>query len=237
MSKSSRCKLFCIPHAAGSASLFHHWKELVPASVDLIPLELAGRGKRFAEALYPSFDDALEDLRALMLRYPLDQPYALFGHSMGSLLAYELAWQLQNMGVRPPEALFLAGQLPPNRFPVHHGLHRLPDNELWDLLLELGNGAWDRNDAEIRDVYLPIFRGDLRVCETYRFRPGRDKLTCRLVIMNGEQDAWVGEELGEWRQLSEKACEFKFFRGGHYFIYEEERQVIDQILQNLKKEG
>ncbi|WP_405505605.1 alpha/beta fold hydrolase [Streptomyces cyaneofuscatus] len=88
-------KLLCLPHAGGTASRYHRWTSLVPPHIDIVPLELNGRGDRMSHGFYASFAEALDDLtrRAASILEPGDS-FAIFGHSMGAYIALELesAW-------------------------------------------------------------------------------------------------------------------------------------------------
>ncbi|MFS2126939.1 thioesterase II family protein, partial [Pseudomonas sp. Pseusp97] len=98
-------RLFCLPYSGASAMVYARWKRQLPGWIDVCPVELPGRGRRFAESLHT-------DLRALASQLAdeiaarLDQPYALFGHSLGGLLAFELAHALRDRGLPMPQALF-----------------------------------------------------------------------------------------------------------------------------------
>lgn len=107
LSPSPRLHLFCLPYAGGAGSLFRDWFDLVPADIDLCPIQLPGREARFTEP-------AIDDPRALMvalhqaIRPWLDRPFVLFGYSMGALVAHALAQHLQDTGGPLPERLVLA---------------------------------------------------------------------------------------------------------------------------------
>ncbi|MFB5761184.1 thioesterase II family protein [Paenibacillus medicaginis] len=229
-------QLFCVPHAAGSASMFGSWKESLPSHIQLVPLELAGRGRRFNDALYPDFQAALNDLYSELIKQKLKQPYALLGHSMGSLLAYELAMRLQEEEGQPPALLFLGGQRPPHRFALGPRYAGLSDEELWSILLEGSQTPWDDHQygEQIRDMYLPILRADLHVCDSYRYIEGRGRYTGPVVVMNGAEDESVQGEQQEWYELVNAPCHTLTFQGGHYFIYEDQERVIAAVIQHLK---
>ncbi|MDP4098850.1 alpha/beta fold hydrolase [Paenibacillus sp. P96] len=229
-------QLFCIPHAAGSAGMFGSWKENLPDHIQLVPLELAGRGRRFNDPLYPDFEAALHDLHRELLKHRPDQPYALLGHSMGSLLAYELAMRLQEEGGQAPAMLFLGGQKPPHRFSLGPRYSGLSDDELWSILLEGSQTPWDEHQYgdQIRDMYLPILRADLNVCDTYQHIEGRSRYTGPVVIMNGAEDESIQGEQQEWYELVNAPCHTVTFQGGHYFIYEHQDRVISTVIHYLK---
>lgn len=228
-------QLFCIPHAAGSANMYGDWKQDLPANIQMMPLELAGRGRRFNDELYSDFQTALDDLHKELRQQRSGQPYAILGHSMGSLLAYELAMLAQEEG-QPPAMLFLAGQKPPHRFGDGPRYSGMSDDELWDILLEGSQTPWDEHEhgEQIRDMYLPILRADLGLCDSYSHRKGRGRYRSPVVIMNGASDRSVQADPQEWYELIDAPCHNITFPGGHYFIYEDHERVINTVVHYLK---
>ncbi|WP_366296606.1 alpha/beta fold hydrolase [Paenibacillus sp. AN1007] len=232
---SHNVQLFCIPHAAGSASMYVEWKNRLPKSVELVPLELAGRGRKFNQPLYNDFEEAAADLYNELIQMQSGQPYAIFGHSMGSLLGYELAMRAQENG-HPPHVLFLAGQNPPHHFRGVSRYSAMSDDELWSFLLEGSQTPWDEHEhgQQIREMYLPILKADLRLCDTYHHIKGRKKYGSQLVVMNGAKDSSVVAEEKEWHELVDISCMHEMFPGGHYFVYEDQEHVIETVVHYLK---
>ena len=110
-------RLFCVPYAGGSALVYKPWiADFQRQGIELIPLEMKGRGSRITESFYADFEEAKEDLLQMIYQYleESDHPFAFLGHSMGSLLAYELALSVSEKGFIPSH-LFLSGGQPPLR--------------------------------------------------------------------------------------------------------------------------
>ena len=114
MSPAVSLQLFCLPYSGASATLFRRWQPSLPGWIRLLPLELPGRGLRFGEALHTDAASLVAQL-AGELQGTLDSasPYAFFGHSLGGLLAFELAHAMRRRGLEGPLALFLSGVSPP----------------------------------------------------------------------------------------------------------------------------
>src|SRR5262245_10714091 len=109
-----RLRLFCFPYAGGTASAFRGWHDAIPQPIEVCAVRLPGREARLAEppftsseTLVPAVADALEAC--------LDVPYALFGHSMGAVAAFEVARELRRRARQPPVRLFLSGARAPER--------------------------------------------------------------------------------------------------------------------------
>lgn len=105
--------LFCFPYAGGSAVAYNKWKKYNNTNIEIIPIELAGRGKRFGEELYDKIEDAVDDVYEIV-KSNINGPYGLFGHSMGSIIAYELARKINNSNLPNPEYIFVSGRKPPH---------------------------------------------------------------------------------------------------------------------------
>ena len=108
-----KIKLFCFPHSGGSASNFHAWKKYVDTHIiDLHPMELPGRGKRFGEKFCLTMPEAMDDIYKKIKDDISKGPYAFFGHSVGSLLACELAHRIIKNGDNDPVHIFFSGHTP-----------------------------------------------------------------------------------------------------------------------------
>lgn len=79
-------KLFCIPYAGSSASIYSQWSSELGGIAEIIPVELAGRGRRIYDPLYRSFEEAVEDVTSIIVQQLNENPYAIFGHSLGQFL-------------------------------------------------------------------------------------------------------------------------------------------------------
>jgi medium-chain acyl-[acyl-carrier-protein] hydrolase len=228
-----RIRLFCLPYAGGGASAFRSWPAAVPREIEICPVHLPGREGRFREPLQT---DA-ESLAALLHRELMPRvdgiPFALFGHSLGGMLAYELARRLTASG-RSPVRLFVSGRRAPGRSRWRETLHALPEREFVAKLREF-NGMPEAilGDPQIMDVLLPILRADFQVSETYGHRPG-PLLTCPISAMGGTSDPLVGhDDLHAWRDWTAGAFRLRLFPGGHFFFRDAEDDVMKALVEDL----
>src|SRR5262245_44139683 len=166
---SGNCRLFCFPYAGAGASVFRNWQEELPSTIDVVPVQLPGREGRWSDERFhdlPSLAAAL----AAALQPLFSEPYVLFGHSMGALIAFELARVLRRRRLPLPRHLFTSGtrapHIPDREPPVHH----LPDVLLWKTVTRDYGAAQDLTplNPEMASVLLPILRADFRMCETYK---------------------------------------------------------------------
>ena len=149
----------------------------------------------------------------------LDQPFALFGHSMGALLAYECARQLELSGRATPRWLFVSARAAPHQAFAHRHLHQLADEPFVQALRQRYGGISDASSRipTWREVFLPILRADLRLVETYGVSTPRP-LTCPIFASAGDTDASVSPEgLEAWRDLTSARCECLRLPGDHFY--------------------
>ena len=165
----ARMRLFCLPHAGSGAAGFHRWKaELRRFEIDVCPLMLPGRETRLAE---PPGRDAGALIFSLMAAGGelLDRPYAIYGHSMGALLALAWACAIERAGLPMPRWLLVSGRNAPDETTPGTLLHRLPDREFVAQLEQRYGGMVPGllDDPELRAIFLPILRADLTLVETF----------------------------------------------------------------------
>jgi medium-chain acyl-[acyl-carrier-protein] hydrolase len=215
---AARLRLFCLPHAGGGASAFRQWAGRMPAGVEVVAVQLPGREGRFAE---PAFDGCPPLVAALAdgLRPELDRPFALFGHSLGAIVAFELARHLARAGGPTPVHLFVSGSAAPHVRPPRPPVHDLPEAEfIAELRRRGGTPPAVLEHAELMQLLLPTLRADFSISDTYRCTPG--SFDGPLTAYAGTDDATVRPEHAEaWREVTAGPFAFRAFPGGHFFPY------------------
>lgn len=217
-------RLFCFCHAGGSASAYRDWAGLVPDNVEVVAIQLPGREGRFSEPLLNDFDQVVDQLATVWPDH-LDLPYAIFGHSMGSLLAFEMTRRLRQLSLPLPVHLFVSGRMAP-QLPYERDLCNLTDGQLHQVIIGFAgtNGAILAN-PEIMAMVLPIFKADFRVHESYQYRE-QMPLDMPMSIFGGEDDPDTSNVLlEEWGKQTNQASQLTILSGGHFFV-EYERQAL-----------
>ena len=207
-------QLFCLPHAGAGASVYRDWPQLLAPDIEAIPVQFPGRENRHGEPL----SDSAGKLVEVMLEPVADrvgEDFALFGHSMGALIGYELAHELSALG-KPPRHLFVSGLGAPH-LPPWPLLYQLPDDELVQAIARLeGTSAEVLAQPELVQFLLPTFRADLRVWETYVAHRG--PLDVPITAMGGRDDPSVGvEKVEAWESLTCARFQLEVFDGGHFY--------------------
>ncbi|MEV0001657.1 alpha/beta fold hydrolase [Micromonospora sp. NPDC050980] len=232
----SRVLLFCLPYAGGSAMrVYGRWQRELPDSVEVVPVELAGRGARIVETPLTSVDDITADVLPPVLDR-IDRPYALFGHSLGALVAFELARRLEHLHGRPATHLFVSGHIPPQhpRPPGQYD-YRLPDALFRERLRELaGTPEEVLAHDELLDLVIPVLRADFEAADTYRSRPG-PRISPPLTVYGGADDPEAPPEtLPDWAVLTTGRHEVRILPGGHFFLNDEQATVLKGIAADLE---
>jgi medium-chain acyl-[acyl-carrier-protein] hydrolase len=226
-------RLFCLPYAGGSASIFRDWARALPARIELRPVHLPGRERRAMEPAIDDMDVLVPQLCDAMTPY-LDHAFALFGHSMGAAIAHAVALELARRGAPPPVRLLVSGRQAPHLPPRSRPVHALPDAEFRDELRRLnGTPPAVLEHAELMEFMLPMLRADFRLIETYAPDPAA-RLQCDVAGFCAEHDPeGLPEDVAAWRDVTTGAFRLHRFPGDHFFIQSERAAVLAAIAREL----
>jgi pyochelin biosynthesis protein PchC len=230
-SASATSRLVCLPHAGGSASYFYPLSQRLSPDVDVLAIQYPGRQDRRAET---PIDDIckLADIITAELAPWRDLPLALFGHSMGATIAFEVAGRLSHNG-NPPITLFASGCRAPAMYRDAR-LHLADDATLVANLIHLsGTNARMLEDREVVEMILPALRSDYHAVETYRYRDDVT-LSCPITVFTGDADPQVAmAEALAWRAHTEGPFRIEVFSGGHFFLNDHADEVPAFIREQL----
>lgn len=229
----ARLRLFCFPYAGGSAAIYRGWAERLPKEVEVCPVQLPGRDRRIHE---PAFMEASALAAACIeaLQPYFDKPFALFGHSMGALLSFEIARQLRRLGMAAPSHLFVAGRAAPHLPDLQPPKHGLPDAELIEELRRLNGTPPDiLENEELMRLMLPLLRADFAVCETASYAP-EPPFEFPITAMGGIHDPDVScERLEAWREQTNGQFMRRLFPGDHFFLHTAHLHLLQAFYRDL----
>jgi len=227
-------RLVCFPSAGAGATAYRDWPALLPETVEVIAVQLPGREDRVREDPFTASEPLVRALGQVLRPY-LDLPMALFGHSGGALLAFEVARLLQSRSYTPPR-LLVSGHRAPHLPARGRPLRDLPDDEFLAEITALdGTDTAVFADAGLRRVVLPALRADVTLWETYTYRPG-PTLTATITALGGDRDPLVPiEDLHGWARHTAGACRVRQFTGHHFFLHEARGEVLATIAHELMR--
>lgn len=230
-------RLFLFPHAGAGSVIFHDWHADFPASIDVCAVEPPGRLVRRKER---PFSDVFEFAKAFdrAVEPFLDLPFAFFGYSLGTLMAFECARLLRSRRKLTPSQLIVAAHRAPHLPSRRTQISREP-RQTFVAELERRYGPFDpmlKSDPEMFDAVVDIMRVDLGMVESYKFSP-EAPLNCPILAIGGTEDAGVPQsDLDGWREHTSSEFRSKSLPGGHFFLRNRGAElralVRDQVLAN-----
>jgi surfactin synthase thioesterase subunit len=229
----SRRRLYCFSYAGGSAANYAGWQTALDHTVEVHAVELPGRGTRFGEAPVTDLQiviDTITDVIAVQ-----DQrPFAFFGHSLGALLAFEVARQLQQRGLPTPYHLWVSGASAPRYRRDRSGIHLLEDDALINELKRLnGTPSPVLANRELMDMLLPMIRADFSLAENYVYRDG-PLLHMPITVMMGYDDMDAeGDRVNGWHEETLGEFGTAWFEGDHFYINAQRDAVLSFIRNRL----
>ncbi|MBF5033673.1 thioesterase [Micromonospora sp. ANENR4] len=226
--------LICFPFAGAGASAYSGWPRRFPDS-EVLAVQLPGRENRLGEDPLDDLDAIVDALVPEIAPYT-DGRYLLFGHSMGALLAYEVARRLRDIGRPEPQALIVSGRRAPHLPSALPPIRGLPMAELIETVRRFdGTPPAVFDDPELIKLVLPALRADFAVSETYAHARNGGPLTAPMVAMSGAADTLCTvDEVDQWREHTTGPFRHHTFPGGHFFVREQRNAVLETVTPLLE---
>lgn len=226
---TAKLRLFCFSHAGGAASSFRSWQSFFPSYVEICPIQLPGRENRFKEPFITNMDDLIDKMWPY-ISVVLDYPFAFFGHSLGGLIAFELAKKIQQENRGTLLNLFISAASAPNYGESTHAFHQLPDDQFIQHLRKYG-GMPEQilQDADALNVFLPRLRADFTLFETYRNRVPFP-INAPIRVFGGNEDYLIAlNSLQAWEKYTKTSFTIQLFPGNHFYL-QKRSQVLCQTI-------
>ncbi|MFF8716503.1 thioesterase II family protein [Streptomyces sp. NPDC015184] len=226
-------RLVCLPHAGGSASFYFPVARELSPQVEVLAVQYPGRQDRRTEPAATDLE-ALADRIAEALGPWTDLPYALFGHSMGAVVGFEVARRMEAAGNGPVE-LFVSGRSAPS---LDRADAWYPDTDE-EVVAEIrkldGTGGALLDDEETLRMILPALRADYRAVRGYRYRPGT-ALDCPVTAFTGDHDPKARiENVQAWVNHTSSGFGLRVLPGGHFFLVDEQEEVLRTVRERLAR--
>jgi surfactin synthase thioesterase subunit len=208
--------------------MYLRWQRLLPRWISLVPVELPGRGARMSDAFIEDFDELIEHLCETYMRY-VGARYALWGHSMGALVAYGMAMRWRKLSLRLPDVLFAsASPAPKHRDPAYFADRQSDVALIADLHKQGGTPLELFENAQMLRLTLDTLRADYRVCSGYRYCAVQP-LALPIRAFAGRQDDIASERILAWQTETSASFSVRWFQGGHFFIREREHEIVHEV--------
>lgn len=235
-SDRARARLFCLPYGGGGAAIFREWPRDLWPEIEVWHVQLPGREARHREPLLTRMDALVTPLADSMMPH-LDPPYAIFGHSMGALIGFELARCLRRAGAPDPIYLFVSARRAPHVQDPRPPLHNLPDPDLVEQLCRRYNGMPQAvlESPDLMRLFVPVIRADLTLTETYSYAP-EEPLACPISAFGGLDDGAVTrDDLAAWGDQTRESFTLRMLSGGHFFLQTLRPRLLSAIAADLSQ--
>ncbi len=229
--------LLCLPHAGGSASAFTAWIGRVPG-VSVLPVQPPGREARYSEPAFVEMQRLVEELATVVLDDVVEgRPYAIYGHSHGALIGFELVREVRRRGGRLPVRLFVSGSVAPQCGAAEEGppVSGMSRAEIVGWLRRLGGTPeWLLADRDALDMVLPAIKGDFTLRERYVYAAEKP-LPTPITVVAATRDTRVRPDLQyRWGEQTTGGFEQRTLDGGHFAVYEQAALTHRYVLEGLE---
>jgi medium-chain acyl-[acyl-carrier-protein] hydrolase len=227
-------RLFCFPYAGGGSLIFRRWGLTLPKWIEVCPVELPGRGRLLHEPPFTKMEQLVPALASSLSTF-LDRPFALFGHSLGAYIAFELARHVRSRYQKEPAYLFVSGNKAPHLPNTQPVSYNLPEAEFRAEVMRLnGTPREILENSEAMSLLLPLLRADFEVIETYTYRD-TPPLSCPIRAYGGLQDIEAPmDDMGEWARHTASSFSLSMLPGDHFFLRKSEQQLLSILAADLE---
>lgn len=228
-------RLYCFAYAGGHAGVFVPWQAALEPEVEVCGVQLPGRGSRIREPALTSMPTVVDHIAQAIAQQDDDVPFAFFGHSLGALLAFEVARLLQARGLRGPRHLFVSGSEAPTHRGSGRALHLLPDAQLLEEVRQFNGTPLEvLASSELMALMLPMLRADFELATQYAYQPG-PPLGMPITVLAGTHDRnGLNAQVEQWGAQTRARCRVQWFNGDHFFINSQQRAVLDCVRDELR---
>lgn len=232
-SQSPMVRLVCFPYAGGGPSVFWQWRDLMPSEAEIVAVHLPGRERRMGDELCSDFATAMRNI-VVAVKQLKPLPTVYFGHSLGGLMAFETARQLEGQHA-PPLKLVLSGCYPPHidKSEGKPPAWKQDDAHFIEELKGL-NGTPEEvlKSPELLELFLPLLRSDFQLVQEARASI-RGRIKVSLAILGGCDDNITPDELQQWTDYTSESVSLQMFPGDHFFLNNHRSSVCSSVWSHI----
>ncbi len=231
--------LYALPYAGGHSLVYRQLQPLLAPRIILKALDPPGRGRRSREPLLVDMEQIAEAVFNQIKDELVNQPYGLFGHSMGSLLVYLLARRIAAAQLPLPRHLFCSGRGAPSVLAAElmepPPKHTLPTADFWAYIDSLGGVPPElKAHRELMDYFEPILRADIEALERYHYQPPAQPLAVPITVFYGIDDGEITHNsLLPWQQESQHNVTFCPLHGSHFGIFDQLPLLANRLIEDV----
>jgi medium-chain acyl-[acyl-carrier-protein] hydrolase len=237
LNPQARLRLFCFPYAGSGAASFYQWSKELPPEIQVCPIQLPGRESRLAVTPYTRLFPLVKELAQALIPY-MDVPFAFFGHSMGSMIGFELARELRRRDECGPRHLFISACRAPQIPDPARPLHQLSESQFVREFSQRYNSIPPvvlQND-ELLKLFLPVLKADMAIVETYVYMD-EEPLACPISAFGGLSDPEATrDDLEAWRALTRGAFTLRMLEGDHFFLSSNRSVILQAVCEDLMQQ-
>ncbi len=231
----NKIKIIAIPFAGGNKYSFKNIPEFLSKDFEWITVELPGRGARFKERLLDDISTMTQDIFDQINKHIKNEPYLIYGHSMGTLLGYELTKMLIENNKQLPVCLFFTGRGAPG-VASKKKISSLPEDLFWKEVNEMGglpNEILEHQD--LLSLYYPILKSDFGAIENYTYNRIKEPLSVPLFVCMGKDEVGQGkgkvslDKIKKWNEETAFPQTIQFLEGDHFFIFKHPKAIAQRI--------
>jgi len=234
LNSAAKLRLFCFPYAGSDGHIYNKWRHELSSVVDVIPIHLPGRGARLNIDPYTCINAVTTDVCSAIAPL-LDRDYAVFGYSMGAILAYEVIHYLRQMQCVSPKAFFAAACAAPKLMDARVKVSHLSDKGLVQYFAKLGGIPREAlENQELMSLVVPALRSDAKVMESFNYVE-RPYLDVPIHVYGGSNDQGVtADDQYLWREETKAPIVRKEFPGGHFFLQKQHQALTSEVREQLQ---
>jgi surfactin synthase thioesterase subunit len=226
MADQSETILFCLPFAGSSAYSYRAFQSYTDDTLRIAAIDLPGRGRRFCEPLLRNLNDMADDAYNQIRQRLNGCAYAVYGHSMGSWIAYLLVKRILRDGYPPPRHLFVSGRPSPSVPGKEKDWQGLPRTDFLEILKRFGGTPSEViGNQELMELFEPVLRADFQALADYTYEKSEPLDVPITVLWSHDENVTRAQALG-WQEQTTKDFSLLEFSGGHFFIFRHAAEIV-----------